>query len=260
MVVLGLAGVAEDERRAEGGVGSAARMSAMRRRKRSPSPQRRMRARQRAGHVLEGEVEVGHAGGEDRLDQLVGRAPTGTGRGAGCGRPRSATARVRAAMGDGGRACRAGGSARAGAVAAVGGEVLGHEHDLAQRRRAVRWRDPRQSASTSARIVVGGPRPLLAPERRDGAEAADAVAPLGHLHVGPRGAGGGPGQVEQVEAAGRRRRRRADCGSPTEGHRDGARGREVGASDEVVAEAGARGRPRAAPRPARRRSARPCSR
>jgi hypothetical protein len=44
VVALGLAGVADDERRPEGGVGLGGRMSPMRSRKRSPSPQRRMPA------------------------------------------------------------------------------------------------------------------------------------------------------------------------------------------------------------------------
>ena len=82
-----------------------------------------------------------------------------------------------------------------GAVAAVGGEVLGDEDDLAHGAAA------RRSAQRVdlGQDVVGRARALVAPERRDGAEAAAAVAALGDLHVGPRGAGGRAGQLEQVE-------------------------------------------------------------
>ena len=113
-------------------VGSAARMSAMRRRKRSPSPQRRMPRQERPGDVLEGEVEVGHARMEDGVDQLVGQARgieveqpgavDALGHGAGAARPR-ASGRRRP-------------SARDRTVAPVGREVLGHQHDLAEGRRA----------------------------------------------------------------------------------------------------------------------------
>ncbi len=74
VVALGLAGVAEDERRAEGGgrlggadVGDAAQEALAV----APAPH----ARQvRTGHVLEGEVEVGHVRIEDGADQFVGEA------------------------------------------------------------------------------------------------------------------------------------------------------------------------------------------
>ena len=93
-----------------------------------------------------------------------------------------------------------------GAVAAVGGEVLGDEDDLAQDRRAVGGDAQRVDLGQH---LLGRTGPLLAPERRDGAEAADAVAALGHLDVGPGGAGGGPGQLQEVEPVRRRRRRAA---------------------------------------------------
>ena len=80
-----------------------------------------------------------------------------------------------------------------------------------------------------------GARALLAAERRDGAEAADAVAPLGDLHVGPRGTGGGPRELEQVEAAGRRAAAAAVRVARVPRGRPPCRG-VVG--DELVAEAG----------------------
>ena len=58
---------------------------------------------------------------------------------------------MRAAIGDGPPAVRAG--SRSAAVPAVGGEVLGHQHDLAQRRAAGRLGG--QRASTSARTLAG---------------------------------------------------------------------------------------------------------
>ena len=85
---------------------------------------------QRPRHVLEREVEVRHAGGDDRLDQLVGQ-PGGVeveqpgalhpGRHGPC-----EGSNGRWAVGD------AGAPARSGTVTPVGGEVLGHEDDLAQ--------------------------------------------------------------------------------------------------------------------------------
>ena len=69
VVALGLAGVAEDERRAEGGgrlggadVGDAAQEALAV----APAPHA---GQQRAGHVLEGEVEVRHARIEYGADQ-----------------------------------------------------------------------------------------------------------------------------------------------------------------------------------------------
>ena len=49
--------------------------------------------------------------------------------------------------------------------------------------------------------LLGRTGALLAPERRDGGEAADAIAALGDLDVGPRGTAGGAGQPE-VEPVG----------------------------------------------------------
>ena len=89
---------------------------------------------------------------------------------------RRARRRTRPTMGRGrpGRTRHAVGRA---AVEAPRGQVLGHEDHLAH---------------AVAELVdlgqhdVFGARPLQAPERRDGAEAAAPVAALGHLDVGPR--------------------------------------------------------------------------
>ena len=73
VVLLGLARVAEDEGGAEGGVGIGgsdvgdAAQEAL-----AVAPAAHA-GEQRAGHVLQREVEVGHAGREDGLDQLVGQ-------------------------------------------------------------------------------------------------------------------------------------------------------------------------------------------
>ena len=171
--------------------------------------------------MLQREVEVGHAGGADRVDQLVGEVgrveveqphPVDP---CGHGLDEGTMARVPTPL-----------------VAPVAGEVLGHEHDLR----------PPASSSTSARIDSTVRDALRAAEAGDGAEAAGPVAALGHLHVGPRRRAGRPGQVEQVEAG--QRSGRAGLAAEGDGH----------------AEAGDARRPRAGPRPARRRSARPCSR
>ena len=56
-----------------------------------------------------------------------------------------------------------------------------------------------------------------AAEGGDGAEAAGAVAPLGHLHVGPGRGGCRSRQVEEVEGG----RRRGSAGLAAEGHGHG---------------------------------------
>ena len=70
---------------------------------------------------------------------------------------------------------------------------------------------------------VFGARPLQAPERRDGAEAAAPVAPLGHLHIGPRRVGRGTREVQEVEGgeglAVRALVGEGACGPPAQGHR-----------------------------------------
>ena len=200
VVTLGLARVTEDEGGAEGGliveaadVGDAAQEAL------AVTPSAHA-GQQRAGDVLEGEVEVRHPGGHHRLDELVGQP----------GRvqveqPRAVDpGRDGAGQGGDGRPAGLDPLTRPRAVAAVGSQVLGHQHDLAQRRRGVTAR--RRSAGQERRHLghdlVGAPRPLLAPEGRDGAEAADAVAPFGHLDVGPRGLRRRAGQLEQVEPLG----------------------------------------------------------
>ena len=184
VVGLGLARVADDEVRAEGGLGLAAadvvdageEPLAV-----APAPHA---PQQRRRHVLQRQVEVRHAGGADRVDQRVGevgRVEVEQPHPVDPGRPRPR---------------RAGRCALADAlVAAEGGEVLGDEHDLARLERVDLVEDRLDRA-----------RPLRAAERRDGAEPAGAVAALGHLHVGPRARRGRAGQVEQVEATGARRR------------------------------------------------------
>ena len=118
-------------------------------------------------------------------------------------------------MGSGGGA---GATAESGAIATVRGEVLGHQDDLAHGRRTGVL--ARGQGVDLGQHLAGGARALLAPERRDGAEAADPVAALGHLDVGPRGAGGRAGQLQQVEAAGGSRRIRR-CPGGAERDRDG---------------------------------------
>ena len=84
-------------------------------------------------------------------------------------------------------------AAAAALVAAVGGQVLGHQHDLAG-----------AELVDLGQQVVERAAALLAPEPRDGAEAAGPVAALGHLQVGPRRRRRRAGQVEQVEGRHRR--------------------------------------------------------
>ena len=133
--------------------------------------------------------------GQHGLDQLVGQP-----RGVEVEQPgaatSSATARVR--VDDGHRRLPVPASRLAGgAVASVGGEVLGHQHDLTD---PAACRPPGQGRHL-VQDVAHGPRPLFAPERRDGAEAADAVAALGHLHIGPGCAGRRAGELQEVEGA-----------------------------------------------------------
>ena len=126
-------GIAEDEGRAEGGVGLGGpdvRDAAQEAVAIAPTPHA---GEEGPRHVLQREVEVRHPGGEDGVDQLVGQpggievqqpgaldaGRDGTGERGDGRRP----------VGD------AGPPAGARAVAAVGGEVLGHEDDLAQGRR-----------------------------------------------------------------------------------------------------------------------------
>ena len=239
MVALGLARVAEDERGAERGAGFGvpdvrhAAQEAL-----AVAPAAHV-GQQRAGHVLERQVEVRHTRPEDGLDQLVGqagriqieqpRAHHLGGHGAGEG-------------GDGrGAAGDAGTPIGPAAVAPVGGQVLGHQDDLAEGRPAGAGggRGAREGVHLGQNVGRGAGA-LLAPERRNGAEAADAVAAFGHLHVGPRGPGRGTRQLQEVErvdglVAGRRTDPRRRGG---ERHRYGRRRRRGGSGCQGLSEAG----------------------
>ena len=254
MVALGLAGVAEDERGAEGGVrlggpdvGDAAQEAL------AVAPAAHA-GEQRARHVLEREVEVGHARVEDGLDQLVGQAGRVEVEQPGALDPRPTTARVRAAMGDGPLAMRV---RRPGpdAVAAVGGEVLGDEDDLAQRRRA-------------GRRARGARRPRPGPPRASGSAACPGRTGWRRSRRcgrsprppsrRPTGRGRRGGAARGGRSRGSSARRRGGAGR-AEGDRDGVE-RRAAAWSSGRGRSRPRGRPRAGRRAARRRSARPCSR
>ncbi len=216
VVALGLARVAEDERGTERGPGVRGpdrRDASQETLTVAPAPHVRQ---QRTRDVLERQVEVGNARIEDRLDQLVGQARGIEVQEAGALDPRRDGASQR---GDG-RGGLDGATAPPGAraVAAVGGEVLGHEDDLAQGWRRVRRR---AEGVDLGQDLLGRTGTLLAPEGRYGAEAADPVAALGDLHVGPGGAGGGARQLEEVEPRGGGCRRGGT--RPARANRDGDR-------------------------------------
>jgi hypothetical protein len=111
-------------------------------------------------------------------------------------------------------------------VAAERGEVLRHEHHLAH-------------AGVGEAFDLGEdrlhrPAALLAPEAGDGAEPAGAVAPLGHLDVGPRPGGARPRQVEQVERRhGRRRRSGPLLASGTQRDRHAETGDRIGLGERL---------------------------
>ena len=201
---------------------SAARMSAMRPQEAVAIAPPAHAGQERAGHMLEGEVEVRHTGAEHRLDQLVGEPGRVEVEQPGALDP------GRDGPGQRGDGRRTGLRPLTGtrAVPPVGRQVLGHQHDLAHRRRGLPGRrgPAGQELVDLGHDLVHLAGALLAPEGRDGAEAADAVAPLGHLHVGPGDLGRRAGQLEQIEparpAGGRacgqstgRRRRDAPAGS-----------------------------------------------
>ena len=132
MIALGLARIAQDERGPEGGGGlggADVRDAAQEALAVAPAPHARQ---ERAGDVLEGEVEVGHARMEDGVDQLVGQA-----RGIEVEQPGAVDALGHGA-GERGHGRATGGDPPAWhrTVAPVGREVLGHQHDLAEGRRA----------------------------------------------------------------------------------------------------------------------------
>ena len=213
MVALGLARVTEDEGGPEGGVGLGGPDVA-------DAPQKALAVtpathagEQRTRHVLQREVEVRHARGEHGLNQLISQPggveveQTGAidaGRhGAG------ECSNGRRTVGD------AGTPTRARAIPAVRSQVLSDEDDLAQGRRAVGGGAQGVDLGQHLLRRTGA---LLAPERRDGAEAADAIAALGDLDVRPGAAGGGARQLQEVEPIrGRRRSGGAAAGRERDG-------------------------------------------
>ena len=140
--------------------------------------------------MLERQVEVGNARGADGVDQGVVEVR-----------------RVQVQQAGACGACRHGLDQRhdatlaAALVAAVGGEVLGHQHDFDRFELLDLREDLLERAAALGTAEAG-----------DGAEAAGAVASLGDLHVCPRAGRRWPGQVQQVE-----RRNRA-CAPPAQLH------------------------------------------
>ena len=203
----------------------------MRRRKRSPSPQRRMRRSSGLQTCCNDRSKYGTP-----VSQIASISSSVRSHGYRYSRrvrpTRSLTARTSGTIEPA--------PSSSGRSLPYDGEVLGDEHDLA----APRARRPR------ARIGVDVAAALRAAERRDGAESARAVAALGDLHVGPR-----------ARALGRGRLSRSKLGIgalltgmsrlPTGG---------LAAERSPARRTRRPDRPRAGPRPARRRSARPCSR
>ncbi len=197
MVVLGLTRVPDDEVAAERGarlaaadVGDAAREPVAIAPTTHP-PQ------QGLADVLQRQIEVRHARVADGIDQLVGQVARVEVEQA---RPVDARRHCPDQCND--RTC----AELVGPVLAVARQVLGDEHDLA----GFELVDLAQD-----RIDVAAA--LRPAERRDRAEPARSIAPLGDLHVCPRAGALRPGQVEQVEGrdlrrAHRDRSRRATAG------------------------------------------------
>ena len=201
--------------------------------------------------MLEREIEVGHARRDHRLDQLVRQA-----RGIEVEQPGALHA-----GGDGARQCGDRRGAAGDRTWRGPGPVRSRPYEarswatrtISRRGGAIGiGRGTRGQRIDLGQYLVGGARTLLAPEGRDGAKAADSVAPLGHLHVGPRGSRRRPRQLEEVEprplmpigvGPGSPGGRRALMWAPR-GHDRTQRP----------------GRLRAMRRAARRRSVRPCSR
>ena len=152
MVALGLARVAEDERGAEGGLGVGGPDVVDATQEAFAVAPAAHAGEERARHVLERQVEVGHTGGEHGLDQLVGQPG-----GIEVEQPGALDLR-RHGAGEGGNGRRAVGDAGpatgARAVPAVGGQVLGDEDDLAQvrarRRQGRATRRPRPARPRSS--------------------------------------------------------------------------------------------------------------
>ena len=184
VVVLGLAGVADDEVAAERRVGRAgadvgdAPQEAIAVAPSAHPPQ------QRLADVLQRQIEVRHGRRADDVDELVAevarvQVEQADPRHPLADRPHERDDRPGAELG--------------GAVLAVRREVLGDEDDLLGAELVDLVED-----------LVDVAAALLAAERRDGAEPARAVAAFGDLDVGPRRRRLRPGQVEQVEARDRR--------------------------------------------------------
>ena len=221
MVRLGLARVADDERGPEGGGGFrlADGADALEEPVAFPPPAHPLD--QRPGDVLQREVEVGHPGGEDGVDQGVVEGGRVEVEQPGPGHP---LGHRRHQLHDGsltadGRPVDPRLGPAGGAVEGEGGEVLGDQHHFFE------------LAGGRAELVglvedrLGRTGALLAPERRDGAEPAVPVAAFGHLDVRPGGGGRRPGQVQQVEG------RRPD---PTGWDRSGLRVSDTGVPGSVA--------------------------
>ena len=232
MLALALTGEPDDERRPErrGGLGRADGVDAGEEAVAAPPPlhapqEARVRVLQREVEVRDDRRQLQH-GGDERVAHLAGIEVEEAD-------PRQAVRGERVESPE-----QRGERARRPDVAPVPGEVLRHQHQLG---------DALLDQAPCLRLDgLGGARALLAAERRDGAEGAGAVAPLRHLQVRPRDARRGPGQLQQVTDA----PRLAFRGVETDGRRR-AHPRRRSRRPR---------RPRAAPPPAPRRSARPCTR
>ncbi len=195
VVVLGLARVADDERGTKGGRRARVpRMSAIAAGEALAVAPPAHPPQQWPGHVLQGEVEVRHAGVADGVDEAVAQLRRVEVQQAG---PLDQLGDPTDQPDDG---------ARPAEVPAVRGEVLGDEDDLL-----------RPQGRDLVEHVALGAGPLAPAEGRDGAEPARPIAAFGHLHVRPRRSGRRPAQVEQIEA-GHGRRADSVTGTPKPGH------------------------------------------
>ncbi len=221
VVLLGLAGVPEDERGAERGawLRPPDRRDALEEAF-AVAPPAHARE-QRAGDVLERQVEVRHAGGEHHFHELGGegggvqvqqpRAPHHPGH-----RLDERDERRRAA----GAPCS---PVVGGAVPSVRGEILGHEDDLVHRHHL-----GARQRSHLREDVRGRARPLGAAKRRDRTEPAAPIAAFGDLHVRPGRCRRRPREREEVEGREPGRtgwRRRGAAARRPELDRDRRRGR-----------------------------------
>ena len=176
VVVLGLARIPDDERRPKRGVGFALpdgrdpfeKTTAV-----APPPHA---PEQALGDVLQRQVEVRDIGRADGVDQAIVEL----------GRIQVEEPHPRRPLGY--RLHERDDRAGRPDVAAVGRQVLGDEHDLLH-----------VEFFHFGEDRLDGARTLLAPKRRDGAEAAVPVTPLGDLDVCPRHGARRPWQVEEVE-------------------------------------------------------------